>query len=133
MSLTLSCVLCFVTVTHLVDKKLQTIYKALECIVKYYSQKVSKLRVTADGEFAYLYEHFVNLPGAPRLNLTSAIERKIRVVKERVRCVQHSLPFDKIPLKMTIHMGFNCVKLLDLFPVKGGLPYSPKSILLVKF
>ena len=30
---------------------------------------------------------------------------------------------------MTVHMVFNCVKLLNLFPVKGGLPYSPKSIL----
>ena len=26
-------------------------------------------------------------------------------------------------------MGFNSVKLLNLFPLKGGLPYSPKSIL----
>ena len=44
----------------------------------------------ADGEFAALEEHFINLPGAPNLNVTSAgehepfIERKIRVVKERV-------------------------------------------------
>jgi len=59
--------------------------------LKYYSQKGFKITgVTADGEFASLDEHFINLPGAPRLNLTSAgehapyIERKIRVVKEIV-------------------------------------------------
>ena len=65
-------------------------------------------------------------------NVTSVVEHepfikiKIRVVKERVQSVRHSLPFEKIPQKMTFHMVFNSVKLLNLFPVKGGLSYSPK-------
>ena len=36
-------VLCFVTVTHLVDKKVETIYKALRGIVKYYFQRGYKI------------------------------------------------------------------------------------------
>ena len=134
--LKLSRVLCFGTATHLGDRKIETIYKALESIVKYYFQKGFKITgVTADGEFAALEEHFINLPGAPKLNVTSAgehepfIKRKIRVVKEHVRSVRNSLTFEKIPQKMKIHMVFNPVKLLNLFPVKGGLKYSPKLIL----
>jgi hypothetical protein len=46
--------------------------------------------IKADGEFAPLQEWMHTLFGAPKLNLTSAnehvaeIERKIRVIKERV-------------------------------------------------
>ena len=64
------------------------------------------MTVTGDNEFAPLAELLYELPGAPTLNLTSAnehepyIERRIRVVKERVRAVWHSLPFDRLPSKM---------------------------------
>ena len=77
------------------------------------------------------------LPGSLILNLASAnkhkpyIERRIWVVKEQVRCVQHSLPFQSIPRVMTIYMVFYAVKLLNYFPAKGGVSdyYSPKAIL----
>jgi len=93
--------------------------------------------VTADNEFAPLAELLYELPGAPTLNLTSAnehepfIERRIRVIKERVRSVRHSLPFTSVPVKMLTHMVFFVVKMLNHFPVKGGVSalYSPKTIL----
>jgi len=81
---------------------------------------------------------FTNLlMGAPRLNLTSAnehepfIERRIRVVKERVRSLRHSLPFQTIPKVILTHMVFYAVKLLNYFPVKGGISevYGPKAIM----
>ena len=75
--------------------------------------------------------------GAPRLNLTSAnehepfIERRIRVIKERVRSIRHSLPFQTIPKVILTHMVFYAVKLLNYFPVKGGVSeiYGPKAIM----
>ena len=90
-----------------------------------------------DGEFASLQECMVELPGAPKLNLTSAnehepyIKRRIRVVKERVRSIRHSLPFKQLPKQMTIYMVFYAVKLLNYFPIKGGVSdnFSPKAIL----
>ena len=75
--------------------------------------------------------------GAPKLNLTSAnehvaeIERKIRVIKERVRAVIYSLPFNAIPQIMLIHAVLFVTKQLNLFPVKGGISaqFSPRQIL----
>ena len=81
--------------------------------------------VTADGGFKPLEQLMVDLPSAPRLNLMAAnkhkpyVERKIRVIKERVRAVRHSLPFSNIPVQITIHMVFFVTKLLNIFPVKG--------------
>jgi hypothetical protein len=62
------------------------------------------------------------IPGGPMVNLASAnehvpeIERRIRVVKERCRVSQHSLPFHKIPKLMTIHIVLNVIKPLIFFP-----------------
>jgi hypothetical protein len=79
----------------------------------------------------------VDLADAPRLNLRAAnehkpyVKREIRVIKERVCAVRHSLPFSNIPAQMTMHMVFFVTKLLNLFPVKGGIldQYSPKAIM----
>jgi hypothetical protein len=77
------------------------------------------------------------MPGGPILNLASTnqhvpeIERRIRVVKECCRATRHSLPFERIPKLLTIHIVLNAVKLLNFFPTKGGISdtYSPKTIL----
>ena len=92
---------------------------------------------TGDGEFASL-EQFTNLlMGAPWLNLMSAnkhkpfIEHRIHVVKERVRSIRHSLPFQTIPKGILMHMVFYAVKLLNYFPVRGDVSevYGPKTIM----
>jgi hypothetical protein len=70
-------------------------------------------------------------------NLASAkehipeIERRIWVVKERCRATRHSLPFERIPKLMTIHIVLNVVKLLNFFPTKGSVSdtLSPKTIM----
>ena len=75
--------------------------------------------------------------GAPCLNLSSAnehepyIEWRIRVVKERFRSIHHSLPLQTIPKPLLTHMVFYAVKLLNNFPVKGGVSdvYGPKAIM----
>ena len=93
--------------------------------------------ITADGGFKPLDKLMVDLPGAPRLNLTAAnehkpyVERKIHVIKERVRAVWYSLPFSNIPAQITAHMVFFVTKLMNFFPVKGGVldQYSPKAIM----
>jgi len=136
--ITLSHKLMFTTVTHLANRKISTIFKALKSIFYYYLQKGFQiLTIKADNEFAPLTEMLYELPGAPTLNLTSAnehepnIERRIRVVKERTRAVRHSIPFTSIPVKMLTHMVFFVVKLLNYFPAKGGVSthFSPKTIM----
>jgi hypothetical protein len=135
---TLSRVLYFTTVTQLPDMSLGQIFKALKGIFYYYLQQGFCVTfIMGDGEFASL-EQFTNLlMGWPWLNLTSAnkhepfIERRICVVKERVRLIRHSLPFQTIPKIILTHMVFYGVKLLNYFPAKGGVSeiYCPKTIM----
>ena len=57
----------------------------------------------AEGELAALQTLFTEIHGAPNINLTAAnehepfIERRIRVIKERVRALRHTLPFKRLP------------------------------------
>ncbi len=136
--LILSRVLYFTMVTHLPNRSLDQIFKALKGIFYYYLQQGFHLIfIMGDGEFASL-EQFTNLlMGAPRLNLTSAnehepfVERQIHVVKERVWSIRHSIPFQTIPKIIMTHMVFYAVKLLNYFLAKGGVSeiYSPKTIM----
>ena len=52
-------------------------------------------------------------------------------MKERCRADLHGLPFQRIPKLLTIHFVFQTVKLLNLFPKKGGISdtLSPKIII----
>jgi hypothetical protein len=82
------------TVTHLPDRSLGQIFKALKVIFYYYLQQGFRVTfIMGDGKFASL-KHFTNLlMGAPCLNLMSAnkhepfIEHRIHVVKERVQSI----------------------------------------------
>ena len=136
--ITLSQKICFTTVTHLLNPKTDTIFKAFKGIFKYYYQCGFQLMVvTSDSGFKPLDKVMVELPGAPCLNLTTAndhepyVERKIRVIKERLCAVCHSLPFSNITVQITMHMVFFYTKLLNFFPVKGGISdqYSPNAIM----
>ena len=114
------------------------IYKAFKEIYVYYIQRNFRITVLhVDGEFAPLQPLIKSIPGGPQVNITSAdehvpdIERRIRVVKERTRAVRHSLPYQRIPVLLMIHMVLNCVKLLNYFPPKGGVSaiIRPKTIM----
>jgi hypothetical protein len=59
------------------------------------------------------------------------IEWQIQVVKERSQAAHHSLPFQRIPKLLMIHIVLNAVKMLNFFPTKGGISetLSPKTIM----
>ncbi len=96
--------------------------------------------IKSDGEFAPHEVWKAVVYGAPKLNLASAnehvpeIERKIRLIKERVRAVIYSNPFNYLPARMLVHAVLFLMKQLNLFSVKGGLSskLSPKQIMLVE-
>jgi hypothetical protein len=135
---TLSRKIFFTAVNHLADHTVPQVFKAFKEMYQYYLQRGFHIKtVHADGEFATLKPLIESMPGGPMVNLTSAnehvpeIERRIRVVKERCRATRHSLPFERIPKLMTIHIVLNVVKLLNFFPTKGGVSdtLSPKTIM----
>jgi hypothetical protein len=93
--------------------------------------------IKGNGEFTLLEAWMAMVHGAPNLNLASAnkhvpeVKRKIRVIKERVRAVIYSIPFNSLPLQMLVHAVLFVTKQLNLFLVKGGLSskLSPKQIM----
>jgi hypothetical protein len=135
---TLSCNICFTTVTHLSNRMLKTIFQAFRGIYTYYYKRGFRITtVMADGEFAALQTLFTDIFNAPNINLTAAnehepfIERRIQVIKERVRALRHTLPFKTLPRKMVANMALYVTKLLNFFTVKNGISktLSPKAIL----
>jgi hypothetical protein len=136
--LTLSQNICFTAVNHLADRTVPQIFKAFKEMYQYYLQRGFHITmVHANGEFSPLKTFIEAMPGGPMVNLASAnehlpeIERRIRLVKEQCRVTRHSLPFHTIPKLMTIYIVLNVVKLLNVFPTKGGLSdtISPKIIM----
>jgi hypothetical protein len=135
---TLSMKICFLSVTHLSNRKIPTIFKALKAMHNYYLQRGFQIVfIKGDGEFKPLKDLVESeLFGGPTMNLTSAneheptIERKIRVIKERLRAIIYSLPVNAVPSLVMIHMVLFVAKTLNIFPVKGGIPgWSPKQIM----
>jgi hypothetical protein len=63
------------------------------------------------------------------VNLASP--RRIRVIKEWSGAACHSLPFQRIPKLLMIHIVLNAVKMLNFFPTKAGISntLSPKTIM----
>ena len=103
----------------------------------YLQQSFQIVFIKGDGKFKPMEETLYKLYGAPKLNLSSAsehvpeIERKIRVIKERVCAVVYSLSVNSLPTKVITHALLFVTKQLNLFPVKGGIytQFSPKQIL----
>jgi hypothetical protein len=124
---------------HLSNRKALTIFNELKSMCSYYLQQgFQVVFIKGNGKFSLLEAWMATVYGAPKLNLASAnknvpeIERKIWVIKERVRAVIYSIPFNSLPSRMLVHAVLFVTKQLNLFPVNGGLllKLSPKQIML---
>ncbi len=78
----------------------------------------------------------VSLPTAPKLDWAAAsqhcglIERNIQFLKEKIRSLRHSLPFEWVPGIMVVRMVLRIVKFVNGFPQQGGVKhYSPGEIM----
>jgi hypothetical protein len=125
--LTLSRKICFTAVNHLADRTVPHIFKSFKEMYQYYLQRgFHSKTVHADSKFAPVKPLIESMPGGPMVNLASAneqvpeIERRIRVVKERCQATRHSLPYERIPNLMTIHIVLNVVKLLNFFQPRAA-------------
>merc|ERR1712177_52734 len=81
--------------------------------------------INADNEFAHLKPDlltigiFMNICAANEH--IPAIERRIRVFKERHRGIRHGLPYACIPRLMVIELNNYIAHFLNAFPAKGGV------------
>jgi hypothetical protein len=135
--MTISRNLCFLTVNHLADRKPETTFAAYKTAHAMYLHRGFRINhVNLDGEFGPIQALIQEL--GTRANLASAnehvpeAERWIRVIKERVRALRFGMPFTRLPRLMVIHMVFQCTRLLNYFPTKGGIldTISPRTLLL---
>ena len=101
--------ICFTTVTHLVNRKVNEVWAALHKVYQMYMLRGFHIvEIAGDGEFAWIADQVASLPTTPTLDLAAAnehvglIERNIRFLKEKTRSLRHSLPFEQIPALMLI-------------------------------
>ncbi len=92
--------------------------------------------LSGDHKFAALSELAGNLSGASNLNWMAAsqhcglIEQNSRFLKEKIRSLRHSLPFEWVPGIMVVHMVLHIIKFVNGFPCHGGVKhYSPGKIM----
>jgi hypothetical protein len=78
----------------------------------YLQQGFQIVFIKGDSKFAPLEAWMATVYGAPKLNLASAnkhvpeIEKKIWVIKERIRAVIYSIPFNSLPARMLVQTVF---------------------------
>jgi hypothetical protein len=88
-----------------------------------------------DGQFETLRRDLVGLGIAvncvSRDEHVREIERHIRTIKERTRCIYNQLPFKKIPARITIEMVYSSNFWLNMFPPTDGVSktMSPRAII----
>ena len=133
---TLSRNIKFGTMEAVTDRKETTLLKSIKGVISLYRKAGFKITVALmDGEFVPLRGGLAEL--GIRLNETSRdehvgdVERYIRTVKERMRAIYNTLPFQKIPARLVIEMAKTAVFWLNAFPTEKGVSQdlSPRTIL----
>jgi hypothetical protein len=81
--------------------------------------------VLMDGQFDSLRGDIadlqITLNTVARDEHVPEVERQVRTIKERARAVYNTLPFPKLPARMTIELIYYSVFWLNYFPAAGGV------------
>ena len=123
-------------VRHLRGRGKKEIANSMKLIInKYQTRGFDVTTIFADNEF----ENEIIQGEFPGIKFeicaanqhTPEIERCVRSVKDRCRCMCHSAPFKRYTKLMTIHLIFTCVKWLNSFPSQNSFSksMSPAKIL----
>ena len=125
----------FATIEAIPNNKSSTILKSMQAILQIYWRNGFVVEVALmDGEFAHLRGELASL--GMTLNDTlrdehlGDIVRFIRTIKERMRAIYNTLPFQKVPARLTIEMAKASVFWLNSLPQKNGVynKFSPRTI-----
>ena len=126
----------FGTVTQLINAKSESLTTAVKVIRNIYGIRGFHIQIAnADGQFTHLRDDFLNMGIV--LNPCSAgehvpvVERRIRTLKERVRCIFSTLPYKKLPVMMVIYITKNSNFWLNVFPPKDGVSgrINPRALM----
>ena len=126
----------FSTVENIPNRKPDTIAKAFNNVRQIYRRRgfiISHLLV--DGEFeplrGALSDVGISVNTASNAEHVPDIERHIRTLKERTRCIYNTLPFTKLPDRLVIEMVYSSNFWLNSFPPDSGISatLSPRAII----
>jgi hypothetical protein len=82
--------------------------------------------IAGDHKFVSIGDLVVQPPTTPNLDWAAPsqhcglIEQNIRFLKEKIRSLHHSLPFEMVPGIIVVHMVLHIVKFVNGFPRRGG-------------
>ena len=114
----------------------KTLLKAIKQVRAVYMKRGFRVKnILLDGQFECLHGELSTL--GITVNVVSNdehvpdIERYIRTVKERTRCVHNTLPFCKMLPRLIIEMVYASVFWLNCFPVENGVSstHSPRDLI----
>ena len=125
----------FGTIEAIPNNKSGVILKSIQAIIQIYRRNGLVVEVALmDGEFAHLRGDLasmgVTLNDTSRDEHVGDVERYIRTIKERMRAIYNTLPFQKVPARLIVEMGKASVFWLNSLPQKNGLgsELSPRTI-----
>ena len=125
----------FVTAEHVPVRTALSLSKHMKRVTEVYGRAGFRVRsILMDGEF----EKLKPLMSSVECNTTAAkehvseVERTIRTLKERMRGLVATLPFERLPRRMKIEFIYFMVLWMNAFPVKSGISktFSPRELLL---
>ena len=133
---TLSRAVKFGTIEFLNNRREDTIGQCIKNVMRLYGSRGFLVTMThADGEFEVLRSTLA--AAGSGLNVCShdehvpEVERYIRTIKERARCLYNSVPFTRFPVLMIKEMVTACVFWLNMFPPHDGVSttISPRALM----
>ena len=116
--MTLGAIVNFITVHALPDERMSTIKKDLDRVIKMYESRGFKIaQIDTDGQFEPLKTHYgVLMNICAQEEHVAAIEKKIRLIKERHRADLSGIPFAVLPRMLVIYLVYRQVMWLNSFP-----------------
>ena len=126
----------FSTAEMIRNTKGQTLFIAIKQVISIYKKRGFHVNIMLfDGQFESIRTDLSSV--GVTLNITSnnehvpEIERQIRTIKERIRCIYNTLPFKLLPPRIIIELVYTCVFWLNCFPYADGIStqLSPRTII----
>ena len=125
----------FNTAEMVTDQKASTLLTAIKQVRDIYAQRGFRVTVAImDGQFEPLRGDLaglnIGLQVAGHDDHVPEVERYIRTLKERVRAIYNTLPFQTLPARLVIEMVYYCNFWLNAFPHPDGVSntLSPRNI-----
>ncbi len=117
--------ICFATITHLINHKVSEVWVMMHKIYQMYMlHRFHVVEIAGDGEFAWIADHVASLPTTSILSLAATsehvglVEQNICFRKEKTLSIHHSLPFERVPALMLVHMVLYTMQFMNSFHVR---------------